>query len=293
MKNILSIFFLLSVITGLMVVQGCATTSNSSEKYENNIFTIVFDEAGEEAGSNNSFSKEAKEWVNKSSENLVQKNWAEAIRTSSAAIDLDNKLYGAYVNRSWAYTEKGLFANAIADAEKAISINPESGLAYNNLGFAYHRKGDQLGAMENYKIACEKDLQLACENYQKMTGFSPGEIQGKIKILLDESLQEFQNKNWDQVIVLSSWVLVLDKENSKALSNKASALAEKGMLDEALDVINYATKVNPDNGIAYHNKGYILELMHQSKEAALQYEIACGLGVEQSCQEFKKLSVPE
>ncbi|WP_455207835.1 tetratricopeptide repeat protein [Kaarinaea lacus] len=293
MSNILIVLASLIVTACLVFVQGCATSPNPPEKNENNIFTIIVPEESNSAGENNSKSKEAKEWVNKSSDSLVQKNWAEAIRASSVAIDLDHRLYGAYINRSWAYTEKGFYANAIADAKKAITINPESGLAYNNLGFAYQRKGDQLSAMENYKTACDKDLHLACENYKKLTGFSPSEIQGKIKILLDESLQEFQKENWDEVVVLSSWVLVLDKDNSRALSNKASALAEKGMLDEALDVITYATKVNPNNGIAYHNKGYILELMHRDKEAALQYEIACGLGIEQSCLDLGNLSTKQ
>lgn len=290
MSNISIMLLSLIATACLVVAQGCATSPSTTAKYNNNIFTISTPEDGNESSASNSKTQEAKEWVNKSSDSLVQQNWAEAIRASSVAIDLDDKLYGAYINRSWAYTEKGFYENAIADAKRAIQIKPESGLAYNNLGFAYHRKGDQLNAMENYKTACDKDLRLACENYKKLTGFSPSEIQGKIKILLDESLQEFQKENWDAVIVLSNWVLLLDKDNSKALSNKASALAEKGKLDEALEVITYATKVNPDNGIAYHNKGYILGLMRKSKEAALQYEIACGLGVEQSCVELKNIS---
>jgi tetratricopeptide (TPR) repeat protein len=290
MSNISIVLSSLIATACLVTLQGCAISSNSSDQNPDNIFAISTSEGGNGSSTSDPKTQKAKEWVNKSSESLVQKNWAEAIRTSTVAIDLDSQLYGAYINRSWAYTEKGFYENAIADAQKAIAINPHSGLAYNNLGFAFHRKGDDVNALDNYKIACDKNLRLACENYKTIIGFSPSEIQEKIKVLLDESLQEFQNENWDRVIVLSSWVLLLQKDNSRALSNKASAFAEKGMLDEALDVVTYATKVNPDNGIAYHNKGYILELMHRSKEAALQYEIACGLGVEQSCMDLRNVS---
>ena len=290
MENISVTIFKLFTTICLVLLIGCATSPNSTNKNQNIIVENFTSEEANTASANNSFTNEAIEWMDKSSESLVQKNWAEAIRTSTAAIALDNQLYGAYINRSWAYTEKGFYENAIADAEKAIAINPASGLAYNNLGFAYQRKGEDLSALENYKIACEKNLQIACANYKAITGFTPSEIQDKIKILLDGSLQEFQNKNWDEVILLSSWVLVLDKDNSKALSNKASALAEKGMLDEALEVISYSIKVNPDNGVAFHNKGYILELMQKNKEAALQYEIACGLGVKQSCLDFENIT---
>ena len=75
-----------------------------------------------------------------------------------------------------------------------------------------------------------------------------------------------------------------------ALVNRAGAYAELSNYQQALDDCNTALIVDPNMGVAYNNKGYVLELMGELKKAVMEYETACVLGVQQSCGDFKRLS---
>jgi Flp pilus assembly protein TadD len=85
-------------------------------------------------------------------------------------------------------------------------------------------------------------------------------------------------------------LLRLDPENTVAFVNRAGAYTELGEYQKALDDCNNALILDPNMAIAYNNKGYVLELMGEKKKAAMEYETACYLGVQQSCGDFKRLS---
>ena len=57
-----------------------------------------------------------------------------------------------------------------------------------------------------------------------------------------------------------------------------------------MDDCNTALILDPKMAIAYNNKGYVLELMGELKKAAMEYETACVLGVQQSCSDYQRLS---
>ena len=73
-----------------------------------------------------------------------------------------------YINRAWAYYQKGLYDRAIQDCNEALKVAPESALAYNNRGLAYQMKGEPTKALEDYEKACKLGLSLACDNLREM-----------------------------------------------------------------------------------------------------------------------------
>lgn len=103
-------------------------------------------------------------WSEKSKKSVLNCEWDQGIESASIAIALDPKLGTAYVNRAWAYVEKGLYDAAIQDCNRALAFDSRNATAYNNRGLAYQKKGNVELAAKNYKKACKLGLPVACEN---------------------------------------------------------------------------------------------------------------------------------
>lgn len=108
-------------------------------------------------------------WAEKSTKSLLNSEWDQGIESASIAIALDPKLAAAYVNRAWAYVEKGLYDAAIQDCNVALTLDSRNAQAYNNRGLAYQKKGNMELAAKNYKKACKLGLAVACENLGLVT----------------------------------------------------------------------------------------------------------------------------
>jgi len=113
---------------------------------------------------------EALKWVQKSYESVLSGNASEAIVTASVAITLDPGSVNAYINRSWAYSKKGLFDKAIQDCNKALELDAKNALANNNRGLAFQGKGNLDKAKQDYQQACQLGLKVGCNNYQEVLG---------------------------------------------------------------------------------------------------------------------------
>ena len=113
---------------------------------------------------------EALKWVQKSYESVVSGNVSEAIISASVAITLDPAAINAYINRSWAYSKKGLFDKAIQDCNKALELDPKNALAYNNRGLAFQGGGDLDKAKSDYQQACQLGFEVGCKNYNEVAG---------------------------------------------------------------------------------------------------------------------------
>jgi len=229
-------------------------------------------------------------WVQKSYESLQKREWAEAIRTASVAISLDPNSAVSYSNRAWAYSEKGLFDKALEDCNSALKLDPNSALAYNNRGLTYKKMGQIKESKDDYEKACNLGLELACNNFKAITGYSPLDKAARANLLIKESQIRFEEKDWNEVIRISSEVIELTPNNDLAYSIRAGAYANKGLFHEAVNDCNSSIRINPDCALAYNNRGYAFELLGQVKEAQLDYEISCHLGLELGCHNLKKFS---
>lgn len=107
--------------------------------------------------------------------------------------------------------------------------------------------------------------------------------------LLDESLQKFQEKQWESVIELSNQILAIDPSVVTALSNRAVAYTEIGSYALALNDCNLAIEIDPNNPLAINNRGYVYEKMGDIPNAIKDYAMACTLGVDISCKEVERL----
>jgi tetratricopeptide (TPR) repeat protein len=230
---------------------------------------------------------EAMRWTQKSSESVMRGQWAEAIRCASVAISLDPGLPAPYINRAWAYTEKGLHEKAIEDSSTALRIDPRQVQALNNRGLAYVRMGQTEKGSQDYRKACEIGFILSCENFKELIGYLPSE---EIQALLKFSELSFSQKDYDRVVMLSSKVIELQPNNAEAYSNLCGAKATQGDFAQAKIYCQKAIRCNPDFSVAYNNLGYALEREGKRGEAEIQYEMSCGLGYSLGCENFKEIT---
>jgi len=229
----------------------------------------------------------AMEWFKKSQQSVLSRNWPEAIRTASVAISLDPIFLDPYINRAWAYNEKGLFDKAIADCNKVLEIEPGNAPAINNRGVAYFRLGEKEKAIQEYRAACEKGLEVACDNFRDIVGYLPSE---EIDVLLTKSAEFFNSEKYNEVITICSRIINLEPNNVTAFTDRCGAEANLGMLKEAKEDCLKSIELNPDYPMAYNNYGYVLEREGNMQEAVIYYEMSCGLGSKLGCQNQEKLT---
>ncbi|WP_455201904.1 tetratricopeptide repeat protein [Kaarinaea lacus] len=233
---------------------------------------------------------EASKLVTDSFEKLVRdKDWDGAIKSATAAISLNPNDPVAYINRSWAYAEKGKLDEAISDANKAVELSPRNPMAHNNRAYAYELAGSLTKAKQDYQIACELKYQPACDTVAVFKRALTGDTQKEVKELLNRSFQKFKEKDWRGVESMSTKAINLDPGNAMAYVNRSGARAELGLLSTALDDCNRAIQLNPGLGIAHNNCGYTYELLGQTKQAEVAYQQACNLGYKQSCRDYFRL----
>lgn len=234
--------------------------------------------------------KTARQWLQESNDYVAQKSWRSAIHAATQALRLDANLADAYVVRSWAHAESGQHQQALQDIGNAIGLDSGNAVAYNNRAYVHELMNNGQKAQQDYQQACSLGYRPACDTARKLKQLAEQQRQANIDDLTKASYRQFQQKDWQGVVKTTTQLLELDPENTTALVNRAGAYTELGLYSKALNDCNTALILDPNMAIAYNNKGYVLELMGELKKAAMEYETACVLGVEQSCGDFKRLS---
>lgn len=235
-------------------------------------------------------SPEVVEWTNKSYQHLQNEQYVEAIRTASAAINLNKDFDIPYVNRATAYIKHGYEDKAFSDLDTALALNPDNALAINMKGYLSQQRGATDAALRYYSKACSEKLEIGCSNFKELAGFRPDNPQEETNFYLNKSKAALDKNRWKEAIEWSTKAINADPNNYKAYANRAGALAEAGRAKEALLDADQAIALNPDFGPAYHNRGHAYKIMGDQRDAALEFEIACKMGVDESCQEFKNIN---
>ncbi|MDR2033106.1 MAG: tetratricopeptide repeat protein [Helicobacteraceae bacterium] len=86
-----------------------------------------------------------------------RKNYQEAARLYSQAIQIDPNNAFAYNGRAFAYSKLNDYSKAIADYDQAIKIDPNNAFAYNGRAFAYSKLNDYSKAIADYTQAIKID----------------------------------------------------------------------------------------------------------------------------------------
>ena len=117
------------------------------------------------------------------------------------------------------------------------------------------------------------------------------QVQAAVNELVDKSFDEFQKRNWDEVISATSAAISMDPTNEVAYTNRAGAYSYKGLHEEAIKDCNKAVEINPYFGLAYNNRGYAFERTGSFDQALSEYEMSCRLGNSLGCSNYERLRV--
>lgn len=208
---------------------------------------------------------------------------------ASVALSLAPKFVPALINRCWAHLGFGYLDEALKDCNAAIEVDPKNPLALNNRGAVYAQQGDLEKALLDYEQACLGGSDLSCNNFKNIRGYSPKDKLTISKNLLDEARQNFADKKWNLAIDGASKVINLIPDNLEAHITRSGAYANAGFLELALADIEMAIRLNPNDGMAYNNRGFVYEMKKDLRQATLQYSMACRLKIELGCMNLTRI----
>lgn len=213
-------------------------------------------------------------------------DYKNSILNYTQAINLDNNNFKAYSNRGFAYYNLNELDKAISDYNEALKIKPDDFLTYNNRGMVYNRKGGHDKAIEDYNKAIEinpdfaltynnislafylkKDFDKALEYVEKAINIDSyfSEAYSTMAMIYDEK------KEYDKAMLNYNKALEFDKKNLDGIyTNIATLYMKQENINEALEYLNKAMKINPYNVEANVNLGNIyIRLLDYDK--ALEY----------------------
>ncbi len=230
----------------------------------------------------------AGKWSQVCYEQVVKGEWIQAIQAATLAIYHDPEAVNPYINRSWAYAETGVFENAIKDSNQALKLAPKNAMAFNNRGLVYEKKGDLDRAGKDYLQACERGLEVGCNNYLAVQKPQAKEV-SPVDRLLGQSAEKYRAGNWEAVVRLTSLAIRKDPQSQQAYTVRAAALSQTGKLQAAISDCNAAIRIDPSYGLAYNNRGCALEVLGKRPEALVDFQVGCLLGLDLACQNHTRL----
>lgn len=166
----------------------------------------------------------------------------EAIKSFNKAIEINPNHYDSWYNKGIALSDLERHEEAIEAYDKAIEIKPDN-------NEAWYKKGVALNVLGRNKEA--KEILKKCDIYINDNGTST-----TYYTLEDLERKKNINKAWD------------------ALYNKGVILSILGRHEEALEILDKALEIMPNDGKAWYNRGNVLAALGRSVEADEAYNKA-------------------
>lgn len=183
----------------------------------------------------------------------ASRDHSQAVEAIKRALETDpkNPLYRYWYGRILADAKRS--EEAIVEFKQAIELNPKYVDALETLGRIYVERNQ---------------LKEAVEAFTKALAVDPG--RNTARAATGDAYMKLQD--WDGAIKAYTAAIEADPENPNlvyAYSRLASAYQEKGpkQYQRAVDWYVRATKIDPQNGEAFKNLGYLLKDLKKPKEA--------------------------
>lgn len=174
--------------------------------------------------------------------NTNNKNFKYIIDNYSKALRINPELTAAYINRGYAYHEKGMYREALNDFNRAIQLDPYNDKAYNNRGRLFS------DGFKKYQLAID-DFNNAIKLNPKNT--SAYNNRGVVYKLFDGA-EDIAIKDFNMAISL-------DARCAAAYCNRGTVYVKSNIkkYNLALKDFNKAIQIDPDYATAYNNRGAV------------------------------------
>ncbi len=177
-------------------------------------------------------------WHNRAWAYIDLKRYQQAINDFNKASALNPNWDLPYFGRGWIYNLRKEYASAIAEYDKAIALNPKYPNSWNNRGAAKSWLNQMREAIADYDKAIElkPNYVKAYENRGKAYG-ALGDNAHAAEDLNRAAKIDSSNKGADKII------------------EESEALVKRGNYTEALNLLNKAAELFPDNQFVFVNRG--------------------------------------
>ena len=191
-------------------------------------------------------------WHNRGWAYVEQKRYQQALNDFNKASALKPNWELPYFGRGWVFNQRKEYAAAVKEYDKVIELNPKYAVAWNNRGAAKSWLNQMREAVADYDKAIElkPNYAKAYENRGKAHG-ALGE-DGKAEADFQRAIKiTSSNKGADKII------------------EETEALLKRGDYTEALELLNKAAELYPDNQFVFVNRGNIYNNQLRDYDAAI------------------------
>lgn len=197
------------------------------------------------------------------------KRYHAAVRDLTRAISIDPKYVAAYRHRAEAYFALGMYREAIADATQILTLEAEA-------------PDPQVLLLRGRAHAKDKKLNPALEDLNKAIELKPELVEAYV----ERGDVFIQARRFDDAIGDFNRAIELDQQNARAYALRASAKMQLGgnrgtdpettydVNDDALNDVNQALQLAPDDPLALRIRGNLYEALHRTDEGIADYRKA-------------------
>ncbi|MDJ0851755.1 MAG: tetratricopeptide repeat protein [Myxococcota bacterium] len=174
----------------------------------------------------------------------------EAVVALEKAVAVDPKHWKSHNNLALASIDIGELELAEAHYRESLAIEPQPQV-YNDLGFVLERQGMGDEAVEMYRRSLELEPESASAHY---------------------NLAAYLSRRGDHAAAERHFRAALaQKPSTQAYTGLGFVLGQQGRVDDAIESLNAAIELDPDNAAAYDQLGTILVRQGRLEEAASAY----------------------
>ena len=174
----------------------------------------------------------------------------DAIRSFSAAMEMDPDYSEYYNDRGNAYMKLGRHDEAVRDYLKAIETSPPYPEVWVNLGYCYSFMG-------GHATEAERAFSRALDLDPERTGARVGRAQARAAL----GMREAALADYDVV-------LAADATHPLMLANRAALRYDLGRIEEACDDLDRAVALAPESDALRRNRALALEALGRRDDAA-------------------------
>ena len=196
----------------------------------------------------------------------------KALTEFGLAIEEDANSSAAHMNRGITYARINNNEMALDDLNKAIELEPKIAAAFLNRGIVLLKIHDYDKATNDFNKAIELNPKYAVAFKKR------GEANIR-RNLFDDGIADFSEA-------------IRSKPNyADAYISRGKAYAQRGMHDQAKSDFITAKQFKPDIAQVYYQRGKSQLKANEVQQALDYFKIACDLGDQNACSEYRKTKV--
>jgi len=191
-------------------------------------------------------------WNNLGTVYFQQKNYEKAMVQYEKAVSCDPQFINALLNRANTAYELKEYYKAISDLDRAISLKPDTAIIYFALGLTYTRL---------------REFKKSLEAFEKAAQFAGSDKKQQQELAVNHAIVQYYLKRYDTAKMELQDLARLNDVEPNIYNTLSLIETDQGHLKEAMNYINEAIRLAPNQSYYVNNRGYIYLLQNDLAHA--------------------------